>query len=79
MKFEGDFADIMCEVNRDYKKFVTIERGKRVLYVRVLKAIYGMIESALRWYELFSSTTKTTLIFTTLMPTTKVWPTYPVC
>jgi len=27
-----------------------------VLYVRVLKAIYGMIESALRWYELFSST-----------------------
>jgi len=27
-----------------------------VLYVRVLKAIYGMIESALRWYDLFSST-----------------------
>ena len=48
MKFEGDFADIMCEVNREYKKFVMIERGKRVLYVRVLKAIYGMIESTLR-------------------------------
>jgi len=56
MKFEGDFADIMCEVNREYKKFVTIERGRRVLYVRVLKAIYGMIERALRWYDLFSST-----------------------
>ena len=27
-----------------------------MLYVRVLKAIYGMIESALRWYDLFSST-----------------------
>ena len=56
MKFEGDFADIMCEVNREYKKFVTIERVRRVLYVRVLKSIYGMIESALRWYDLFSST-----------------------
>jgi len=56
MKFEGDFADIICEVNREYKKFVTVERGKRVLYVCVLMAIYGMIESALRWYELFSST-----------------------
>ena len=35
---------------------MTIERGRRVLYVRVLKAIYGMIERALRWYDLFSST-----------------------
>ena len=27
-----------------------------MLYVRVLKALYGMIESALRWYDRFSST-----------------------
>jgi len=46
----------MCEVNHEYRKFVTIERGRRVPYVRVLKVIYGMIESALRWYDLFSST-----------------------
>ena len=27
-----------------------------MLYVQALKAIYGMIESALRWYELFTGT-----------------------
>ena len=56
MKFEGDFADIICEVKHEYRKFVTIEIDRRVLNIRVLMAIYGMIESALRWYDLFSST-----------------------
>ena len=56
MKFEREFVDIMCEVNPEYKDHVRIENGKKVLYVQVLKAIYGMIESALRWYELFTGT-----------------------
>ena len=56
MKFEKEFVDIMCEVNLEYKEHVRIENGKKVLYVQVLKAIYGMIESALRWYELFTGT-----------------------
>ena len=56
MKFEKEFVDIMCEVNPEYKEHVRIENGKKVLYVQVLKAIYSMIESALRWYELFTGT-----------------------
>ena len=32
------------------------EQGKKVLYLRVLKALYGCIESALLWYEMYSST-----------------------
>ena len=32
------------------------EKGRKVLYMEVLQAIYGCIESALRWYELFSET-----------------------
>ena len=53
MKFRDEFVDIMCEVNPEYKQHVTVEHGKRVLYVKVLRAIYGCIESALLWYELY--------------------------
>jgi hypothetical protein len=56
MRLRGQFVDIMCEVNPVYKKFVTYEHGKKVLYVRVLRAIYGCIESALLWYNLYSKT-----------------------
>ena len=56
MKFEKEFVDIMCEVNPEYKDHVRFEHGKKVLYVQVLKVIYRMIESALRWYELFRGT-----------------------
>ena len=55
-KFEGKFLDIMCEVNPEYEKLVTYEKGKKLLYVLILKAIYRMIESALLWYYLFATT-----------------------
>jgi hypothetical protein len=48
----------MCEVNPDYLKDVRYENGKKTLYLRILKAIYGMIESALLWYDLYSTTLK---------------------
>ena len=47
IKFEGEFVEIMCEVNLDYEKFVAYEKVKKVLYVLILNYIYGMIESAL--------------------------------
>ena len=48
--------DIMCEVNPEHTMNVVYENGRKVLYMAVLKAIYGCIESALRWYELYSQT-----------------------
>jgi hypothetical protein len=55
LKFEGDyFVDIMCDVNPEYKEDVRYENGKKVLYVQILKALYGMIESALLWYTLYT-------------------------
>ena len=30
-----------------------MENGKQVLYVEILKAIYGMLEAALLWYRTF--------------------------
>ena len=50
MVLRGEFVDIMCEVNPDYKKFVTRDkRGKEILYLKVICAIYGCIKAALLW------------------------------
>ena len=35
LKIEGDFVDIMCDVNPEYKPYVRYEHGKKVLYVRI--------------------------------------------
>ena len=43
-------------MNPKHTPFVVYENGKQVLYVRLIKAIYGCVKSALLWYELFSST-----------------------
>ena len=45
--------DIMCQANAKYKKFVSYENGKKVLYMKLLKALYGCIQSALLWYKTF--------------------------
>jgi hypothetical protein len=56
MKLRGQFVDIMCEVNPEYIPFVVEEKGEKILYLKVLQAIYGCIESALLWYNLFANT-----------------------
>ena len=56
IKLTGDAVDIMCKANGKYESFVAIENNKKVLYLRLLKALYGCVRSALLWYELFSST-----------------------
>jgi hypothetical protein len=56
LKMEGESVDIMCDVCEDYRKYVCVENGKKVLYLKLLKALYGCVQSALLWYELFSST-----------------------
>jgi hypothetical protein len=58
LKLSGASVDIMCQVNKKYKEFVTIEKGKKVLYLQLLKALYGCVRSALLWYELFAGTLK---------------------
>ena len=58
MKLVGEFVDIMCKVNPEHAKNVVYENGQKVLYMEILQAIYGCIESALRWYELYSETLK---------------------
>jgi len=58
MKFRDEFVNIMCEVNPNCRKYMIKENGKEVLYVKILRAIYGCIEYALLWYELYVKTLK---------------------
>ncbi|KAI2490768.1 Reverse transcriptase (RNA-dependent DNA polymerase) [Fragilaria crotonensis] len=34
---------------------MTVENGAKVIYVRLIKALYGCVQSALLWYEMFHS------------------------
>ena len=54
LKIEGEFVDIMCEVNPEYKADVRYENGKKVFFLQILRALYGMIESALLWYKFYT-------------------------
>ena len=58
MKFTGQSVDILCKLNSKHMRFVVIERGVKVLYVKLVKAIYGCVKSALLWYNLFHGTLK---------------------
>ena len=54
MKVTGEMVKVMTNINPTYKKYVTEEKGKPVLYVKLLKALYGCVQSALLWYKTFS-------------------------
>jgi hypothetical protein len=54
MKFTGKSVDILCNLNPENTKFVTFEKGGKVLYVCLIKALYGCVKSALLWYKLFT-------------------------
>ncbi|KAI2506284.1 Reverse transcriptase (RNA-dependent DNA polymerase) [Fragilaria crotonensis] len=58
IRFEGESVDILCQMNPSHRQFVTIENGKKVLYARLNKAMYGCVKSALLWYNLLSSSLK---------------------
>ena len=55
VKSVGQSVDVLCQVDESYKAFVTYKKGKKVLYLQLLKALYGCLRSALLWYELYST------------------------
>ena len=54
LKLKGEFVDIMCRVNPEHLPNVRYEKNVKVLYLKVERAIYGCIESALMWYNMFT-------------------------
>jgi len=57
MQLEGKMAELLvrCEPNL-YWKYVWVEGGKTVLYVKLRKALYGTLKAALLFWELLSGT-----------------------
>ena len=54
MKITGVLIDHLIQIDPElYGPHVVFEKGRRVLYVQVLRAIYGMLQSALLWYKKF--------------------------
>ena len=58
MKFTGESVNMLCNLNPEHESFVVTENGVKVLYVCLIKAIYGCVNSALLWYEMFSTRLK---------------------
>ena len=58
LKLEGRFVDIMCNVNPDHIPNIWYKNGKKEIYLRIMKYLYGCIESALLWYDLYVNTLK---------------------
>jgi hypothetical protein len=54
MKITGVLVDMLVNINpKLYGPAVVLENRKKVLYVEVLKTIYGMLKAALLWYKTF--------------------------
>ena len=54
MKVRGELVDWLCEIDPSgYLRYVVTERGQKVLYLLVMKAIYGMLQAGLLWYRKF--------------------------
>lgn len=53
VKIRGEAVDIICKCNPTYTKYVTYEKGKKVLYLELVMALYGCMMSAILWYETF--------------------------
>ena len=55
MKLEGKMVDYMVQADPEkYSKCVRMEYGKKVLYLGIVKALYGCIKSGIIRYKLFS-------------------------
>ncbi|CAJ1944922.1 unnamed protein product, partial [Cylindrotheca closterium] len=55
MKITGMMIQILIDMAPEYCKYIVLENGKRVIYVQVLRAIYGMLQSSLLFYNQFRS------------------------
>ncbi|CAJ1959585.1 unnamed protein product [Cylindrotheca closterium] len=51
MKITGLLVDYMIDLDPTYRDFVVIKNGHRVIYVVILRAIYGMLQAPLLWYQ----------------------------
>jgi len=57
IKMRGPAVDAILEANKEkYESYVTIENGHRVLYMELMKAMYGTLTAPILWYQLLAAT-----------------------
>jgi len=57
IKMRGPAVQAILRVdNKKYAPYVSKERGEEVLYMKLLKAMYGTLTAALLWYQMFART-----------------------
>jgi hypothetical protein len=56
VRFEGEIAETLVRMDpKLYRKYGRDENGKAVLYIELLKALYGTLRAALLFWKLISS------------------------
>ena len=57
IKMRGPAVKAIIQVNKlKYQKFIVIENKEEVIYLKLLKAMYGTLTAPLLWYKLLSRT-----------------------
>ena len=51
MRMQGKVIEIQCQINPTYKGYVIEEQGQPILYIHIMKAIYGLLVSAMLFYK----------------------------
>jgi hypothetical protein len=52
MKMVGTLAELMVKTNpKMYRQCIVLEKGRSVIYLRLQKALYGMMKSVLLFYR----------------------------
>jgi hypothetical protein len=60
MKIRGILVDMLIEINPEmYRSYIVYEGNNRVIYVRMLRVLYGKTQSALLFYKKFRSDIET--------------------
>ena len=56
MKIRGPLVDMLVDIAPEvYTDYVREDNGKKVVYVTMLKALYGMLQSAILYYKKFKA------------------------
>ena len=55
IKIDGDDLISLLGANPGYREYVTIKYGKRVLYMKLRTALYGIMQAALLWYDTYAT------------------------
>jgi hypothetical protein len=53
MKIRGSLIDLLTDINPEYRDYVITEGNSKILYVKMLKALYGMLRSSILYYNKF--------------------------